>query len=142
MMKIPSLLRAATKPLFRSLIPSSSAATFSVLQRVKLDENIVKESVKVEPKSIEMLTMKQDALVKSMLLQQIIKKEQNVNNLITSIQSLKIKQVQEDVGDVQHEDYQSMNRSARHPRRANRGKRPVCRQARRAKRRRWGNHRR
>jgi hypothetical protein len=40
------------------------------------------------------------------------------------------------------QDFFCMNRNARHPRRANHGKRPCSRQNRRARRRRFGNHRR
>ena len=74
-------------------------------------------------------------------IQQLKKEQQNITDLISSIQSLTV-QTQHVVKESPVGILQVMNRSARNPKRANRGKRAVCRQARRAKRRRWGNHRR
>ncbi|GFH61511.1 predicted protein [Chaetoceros tenuissimus] len=76
-------------------------------------------------------------------IQQLKKEQQNITNLISSIQSLTIQKQAKVLGEESSVGIlQVMNRSARNPKRANRGKRAVCRQARRAKRRRWGNHRR
>ena len=149
MMKIPSLLRAATQPFFRSFAPSSFNASYSTLQKVKFDENVAKNSKSTEQKPSEILTTSRLRLtpnnntMHAMLLQQVINEQQKVNDLITSIQALQINKVQKDGDTLPVEGgYQALNRSARHPKRANRGKRPVCRHGRRAKKRRWGNHRR
>ena len=149
MMKLPTLLRSVKQPFTRYLAPSSVNASYSTLQKVKWNENVIENSKVTQPKPNDMLTASGSSTmqVHSMLLQQIVNEQQKLNDLITSIKSLQVNNDKKDdgispsvIGD--QGGYQALNRSARHPRRANRGKRPVSRQARRAKKRRWGNHRR
>lgn len=153
MMKIPSFLRSAIarQPIAKSLTPALCNSSYSTLQRVNFNPN---------SKPVD---QKQNDVMQTMLLQQIVSEQQKVNALITSIQSLQVKEQQKvndlitsiqslrvvdtkDVNVLTFPDvaggFQALNRSARAPRRANRGKRPVSRVARRNKRRRHGNHRR
>eukprot|EP00979_Chaetoceros_neogracilis_P007440 scaffold1570_cov218-Chaetoceros_neogracile.AAC.6 len=159
MMKLPSLIRSATnvakQPIktFFNLKPAASlASSYSTLQRTQtVNVNYdVNANVK-QPNDI----LKIDDNMRAAVFHRIITEQSKINDIITSIQAL---QVNADKTRVKKEEeaklmnvitmpitegiLQALNRSARNPKRANRGKRPVCRTARRRKKRRWGNHRR
>jgi len=95
---------------------------------------------------------------KSAMLKQIIGEQNKIKEIISSItRKLNISHINQRVQNTTPEkvektvisfpdacvgEFQVMNRNGRIPRRANGGKRPVCRAGRRNKRRRWGNHKR
>jgi hypothetical protein len=91
---------------------------------------------------------------KSALLKQILGEQNKLNDIITSIQRINqnIQQQKTTPETVENAvirfpdsfvgGFQVLNRNGRVPRRANHGKRPVCRAGRRHKRRKWGNHKR
>ena len=165
MMKLPSFVRSATniakqQPLnkFFNLKPAA-CASYSTLQRqnvlVNVNVNVnVNDNKNVKYPSEIIKTNDMQAA----LLQKVISEQKKVNDLITSIQALQVNMIVDSSSSkVQKEQggqtnvitlpdvvgiLQALNRSARNPKRANRGKRPVCRTARRNKRRRWGNHKR
>lgn len=108
---------------------------------------------------------KQDAVLlssaKSALLKQILGEQNKLNDIITSIQRLSVNRINQTQNIQQQKTtsekvenavirfpdsfvggFQVLNRNGRVPRRANHGKRPVCRAGRRHKRRKWGNHKR
>jgi len=161
MMKLPSFVRSATniakqQPInkFFNLKPAA-CASYSTLQRQNVLVNVnvnLNKNVKHPSEIIKTNDMQ------AALLQKVISEQKKVNDLITSIQALQVNMIVDSSSSkVQREQggqtnvitmpdvvgiLQALNRSARNPKRANRGKRPVCRTARRNKRRRWGNHKR
>ena len=159
MMKLPSLIRSATniakQPIqnFFNLKPVASlSSSYSTLLRQQTVNVNVDVDVNVDVKQRDKIRKKDE--MQAALLQQIISEQKKMNEIITTIQAL---QVNVDKSRAKTEEVQTpnvitmpdaegtlqaLNRSARNPKRANRGKRPVCRTARRAKKRRWGNHRR
>jgi len=163
MMKLPSFVRssfniAKQQPInkFFNLKPAAACASYSTLQRQNVLVNVnvnVNKNVKHPTEIIKTNDMQ------AALLQKVISEQKKVNDLITSIQALQVNMIVDSSSSskVQKEQggqtnvitlpdvvgiLQALNRSARNPKRANRGKRPVCRTARRNKRRRWGNHKR
>ena len=148
-MKISPFLRSARAPLIKSILPSSFLSTYSALRRVNVNQANDQVQQVIKPVIITSLPIarsisKTDSPHQAML-QQIIKEQGKLNELLTSIKLLQVGENEKAktivLPDVEG-GFQCLNRSARHPRRANRGKRPVSRQARRAKKRRWGNHKR
>ena len=137
-----SLLRGGSS---RLAIPSTSnlakcfsASSHSALEKVKPIQVNVHLPITHERKE-EALSK---VILRSSILNEINNEEEKLKNLIDSISALQIIRTDKiKLGDVGN-GFEAMNRSARRPRRANRGKRPVSRVARREKRRKWGNHRR
>jgi len=157
MMKLPSFIRSATniakqQPInkFFNLKPAASYA-YSTLQRQNVHVNV---NVHVPNKNVKQPidVIKKNDDLQAALLQKVINEQKKVNDLITSIQALQVNVVVQQKEQLRQTNViimpdsvgilQALNRSARNPKRANRGKRPVCRTARRNKRRRWGNHKR
>jgi hypothetical protein len=168
MMKLPNFVRSVTniakqQPInkFFNLKPAAACASYSTLQRQNLLVN-VNVNVNVNDNKDKNVKHPSESIktndAQAALLQNVIREQNKVNDLITSIQALQVNMiVDSNSSKVQKEQrgqtnmitlpdvvgiLQALNRSARNPKRANRGKRPVCRTARRNKRRRWGNHKR
>eukprot|EP01083_Nonionella_stella_P076623 208889_1 len=139
---LSSLLRGGSSrlaiPATSNLAKCFSASSHSALEKIKPIQVNVHLPLTHERKE----EVPSKVILKASLLKEINSEEEKLKNLIDSISALNIIRTDKiklgNVGD----GFEAMNRSARRPRRANRGKRPVSRVARRDKRRRWGNHRR
>lgn len=165
-MKSSSLFRSAIYGIRRII---ESKATFSSLSLLPQKQLPV---LKTTAKNHQVLSRQQQHVVlfkpqqntaaipadKSAMLKQIIDEQKKINEIISSItRKLNISHINQRVQKTTPEkvektvisfpdacvgEFQVMNRNGRIPRRANGGKRPVCRAGRRNKRRRWGNHKR
>mmetsp|Transcript_22545 Transcript_22545/g.32999 ORF Transcript_22545/g.32999 Transcript_22545/m.32999 type:complete len:172 (-) Transcript_22545:148-663(-) len=163
-MVLPSLLlrsvATARQPLVKSIAPAltltltptpTPTLPYSTLQRINPG------GVKVKAQKTEQDDVNRSQTMQTMLLPHMIRnqqlqvllqqQQQTVNQIITSIQSIAQKNQGLNGPSPDQQDrtlpiLEALNRSARRPKKANHGKRPVSRAARRAKRRANGNHRR
>lgn len=159
-MKSSSLLRSAIIGIRKSI---ESATTFSPSNLIPQRQlTVLKTTTDNQLLRRQHFLQKQDAAVmsaeKSALLKQILGEQKKLNEIISSIQNLSVNHINQRVQktvpekvvehtvirfpDTMSGGLQVMNRNGRVPRRANHGKRPVCRAGRRHKRRSLGNHKR